>query len=163
MDRKKWMECAEMISFNKFSKCSNKNFYPKFSISDSAVNNIKVINNNVLLFFNDDGFWVKENDMDEYHRIKNAILKLTDCDLENINIFVMRKKIFNGNVYYVEEYIDFEIFLNNINNKFWDLEIVQEYWYDLGGMFIGVLKDNDERMDCYIQVEYKNEEYRYSL
>ena len=160
MDNKEWMECSKMMNYN---RCLDENFYPKFSISDSIVDNIKVINNSIFLYFDDNGFFVKENDGDEYHRTKNAILKLNDCDLENINIFATKKKLFDGNLYYVKEYKDFNDFLNNINNKTWGLEIIKEYWYNLGGMFIGALKDKNERMDCYIQVEYKNEEYKYSL
>lgn len=143
------------------SICSKSSYYPKVSISDSVISSIKIEGKNLIIYFDCNGFWVKRDSTSVYRRVDNARLKLCNCNIDDADIFVLTPKKFLQGVYKIKEGVEFSEFINKINSNLWELEVVQEYFYDVGGLIVGRIREKDFCVDCYMQVEYSQKEYIY--
>lgn len=139
----------------------NRNEYPTISISDSIVSEIMIDSNTVVFKFDNPGLWIKNNDEDCFHRTRKSVLTLYDCDIDNINIFLLTEKYISGEKQRIKEYLEFEEIVDYINKKTMSYEIVQEYKSDIGSMFVGRIRDKKLKADCYLQIDYKKLGFTY--
>ena len=129
--------------------------YPAISISDCITSKIIVDENTVTFRFDDIGVWVKNNEFDSFHRTKKAILSLYKCDIENIDLFILKEKRIFGKACRIREYLEFDEFVSGINAEEFHFEIVQEYKSNMGSLFVGRVRNKKAKADCYLQIEYK--------
>lgn len=132
-----------------------KNEYPEISISDCITSNIMIDGNTIVFKFDNNGCWIKENKDDCFHRTEESILTFYDCDIENVDIFLLTEKNIDGEKLRIKEYLEFEEFVSNVNKKTISFEIVQEYKNNMGSLFIGRIRGNAKKADCYLQIDYK--------
>jgi len=135
--------------------------YPVLSISDCVASEIMIDDNTVVFKFDNNGFWIKNNDDDCYHRTRKSILTLYDCDIENIDIFLLTEINILGEKRRVKEYLEFEEFVDNINKKTMSFEIIQEYKSDVGSLLVGRIRNKTMKADCYLQIDYKKLGFTY--
>ncbi len=80
---------------------------PCVSLHDSFVREIDIRSRDVLIKFDDDGFWVKNESSGEFNRAKIAEMELYDCYLENVSIFILKRiKLFGIKYVYIKKWID---------------------------------------------------------
>ncbi len=135
--------------------------YPAISISDSVVSEIMIDVNTIVFKFDNVGFWIKNNEKDCYHRTRKSTLTLYDCDIENIDIFVLAEKNISGEKLRIKEYLVFDEFVDEINNKTMSFEIVQEYKSERGSLVVGRIRNKNIKVDVYIQIDYKKLRFAY--
>ena len=137
--------------------------YPAISISDSVIEDIQITDKTIAFGFDKWGYWVRNHESENYHRVSNAQLLLFECDLDSIDVFLVEMTGVLFKRKYVERVIDFNTFMDNINNKKWKFEVIQEYKSDVGGMFFGCVREMGRRYcRCYLEVLYKQYGYQYS-
>ena len=134
-----------------------KNAYPNIILSDCTIDEIYVDNHNIILQFIKQGFVIKDNVNSRYYRTKSAQVVIEECDIDNILVQYVHVKSRRGHrLIKVVKDIEFNVFLGNLLNHKWKYEIVEEYYSELGGLFIGKIKDAKNSMWCYMKLQYKD-------
>ncbi|SFL30460.1 hypothetical protein SAMN05216390_1184 [Lachnospiraceae bacterium KH1T2] len=138
-----------------------EDLYPKVLVSDCTIDNISISDNIVQFSFNSRGIWVKKKENEEYCRVHDAFLKLYNCDIENVDIFYESVKEISGEIVIIKKYCDLEDVILKVNNGKWRLTIIQEYWCDIGELFICSIRDKEKSHTCYIRIDSKEKKYEY--
>lgn len=130
------------------------NAHDNILLSDCVIKKIEHENNNIYLYFNEYGIWIKK-DSEEYKRERSVQIVFCGCDIDNINIHVVEKKTFFKKTIFIEKDVDFKDFLLNINSGLWKCQIVQEYYCEIGSFMSVMIKEGNKRMRCTFELEYR--------
>ena len=137
--------------------------FPTISVSDSVIDNIQIVNSTITFRFNNNGFCVRNAKDKSYRRVSNAQFVLFNCAVENIDIFILEETHIFIRKKYVKKHLDFNSFTQNVNNKNWRFEVIQEYKSDVGGLFIGhILGMRKTHNLCYLRIDYGRFGYKYN-
>lgn len=128
------------------------------SLSDSIVGKIEKRDDNFVLLFRRNGYWVRDNS-GTFQRYPNTMVELGEVNFENGSIECFSRRKMADKIYYEKEYISYDELTEKVNSQCWKLEIVQEYDYSLGSLFSCRLSKENERVDCYIRIEHKKKMY----
>lgn len=138
-------------------KEQRENAYSDIILSDCLVDEIQVDDNDIILKFLKHGFVIRDDKDSHYYRTKSAQIIVKECDIDNISIqLVNRKRGVNRKEIQIITNIELQTFLNNILTKRWSYEIVEEYYSELGGLFIGQITESKKSMWCYLRMQFKN-------
>ncbi len=136
------------------------NDYPNIILSDSIVNNIQFDNGNIILNFIESGIIIKSSNDSKYYRTKAAQIILEKCDINNISIKYIHKKRWKMNMETdIVKEINWDIFMKNIQKKKWQYEIVEEFYSDIGGIFIGKVWKQKKSFWCILKIYFCNITY----
>lgn len=137
-------------------KKQRENAYPDIILSDCAVDKIQVSDKDIIVKFLKYGFVIREDGDSEYYHTKSAQIVIKECDINNISIqFVYRKRVMTGRIINMIKDVEPCVFMKNISRKKWEYEIVEEYYSELGGLFIGRIREAENSMWCYIKIQFK--------
>ena len=161
MDIGKWVELTgrlgrqiKMIAW----KNQRKNAYPNIILSDSVIDDLQINNGNIILNLRRLGFAL--NCDGKFYCAKSSQVVIEDCDIYNISVqFIYRKKKISGKTINVIKDIAVKEFINNISNQKWKYEIVEEYYSETGGLFIGRIREKKHSMWCYVKAQFENMVY----
>lgn len=82
---------------------------------------------------------------------------LENSDVDNITInFVRRRNNFLARETAIVQNVELFTFIKNISSFRWRFEIVEEFYSDLGGIFIGRVRKKKESVWCYIKIYFQN-------
>lgn len=138
-------------------KEQRKNAYPNIILSDCIIDEIQVSNQDIVIKFLRHGFVIKDDASSKYYRTKSAQIVIKECDIDNILIqYVYNKKKLGGKVIQVIKDMKLHTFFNNISEQKWRYEIVEEYYSEVGCLFIGKIRVAKNSMWCYIKIFYKD-------
>lgn len=136
-----------------------KNNYPHIMISDCLVDEIQLVNQDIILKFSTYGIIISNKEKSNSYRTKEAQIVLENCDISNISIKYIRRQRKITGVKNVVQDLEFNTFINNISKGVWKLEMVEEYYSVIGGMYIARIFSKRERFWCYIQINFKDISY----
>lgn len=138
-------------------KMNIKNGYPDVMLSDCIIDGIQMDNLNVVIRFSKTGIIVKESNNLQYYRTHAAQVILKNCDINNISMKMIQKKggIINRKTEILRD-ICVKKFYNNIANAKWRFEVVEEFYSDVGGIYIGKVRNGKESFWCYIKVYFND-------
>ena len=57
--------------------------------------------------------------------------------------------------------MEFDEFAEIINKNIWRLEVIQEYKSDMGSLFVGRIRGESIKGECYLQIDYKQYGFKY--
>lgn len=137
-------------------KNQKENAYSNIFLSDCTFDEIYLNDNNIIIKFRKHGFIVKEDENSQYYHTKASEIIMKECDINNIMIqIIINKKRIGGKIIRIIQDIEICIFWENIAKKKWKYEIVEEYYSEMGGWFVGQIKSRKKSMWCYIQIQFK--------
>lgn len=85
---------------------------------------------------------------------------MNGCDIDNVSIqMICNKKRLGGKVVRVMQDVELDKFLENISIGKWKFEFVEEYYSQLGGLFVGMIKESKQSMWCYIKMQFASMTY----
>lgn len=136
-------------------KMNLENVYPNIILSDCIIDDIYIDGENVIMNFFDSGFIIKDYNSSKYYRTYSSQIILEKCDISNSSIKFVCKKRKKLKVNIVKE-MEFNTFFKNISTSKWRFEVVEEFYSDVGGMYIGKVRSQKESFWCYIKIYFKN-------
>lgn len=152
-------------------KMSAKNEYPNIILSDCIVDGIQIDNQNIIMKFSESGIVIKESSNSKYYRTRAAQIILENCDMDEVLIkFVYKKKGIIKTKADILKDMKLDTFFQNISTAKWHFEIVEEFYSDLGGIYIGKVRKQKVSFWCYIKIYFENiiyfwdeVDYRYDI
>ena len=137
-------------------KFTSENDYNNIILHDCVVEKVTLEGNDLVIEFNDNGFWIGEkNNQNPYKKLlrtEKSELRFVDFDIDNIDIHIFKRYNFFRIFHHVSRVdISFEELISNINSGKWRFEFLYEYYAGvetLGAIF-----------DCWINVTNKQKSY----
>lgn len=135
-------------------KFSSENDHHNIILHDCVVEKVTLDGDDLVMEFNDRGFWIGENNKQNQYgkmlRTDKSELRFTDFEIDEIYIF-KRYNLFRIFHHVSRVEISLEKFISNINSGKWTFEFLYEYYAgieSLGAIF-----------DCWIDVINKEKHY----
>ena len=139
------------------------NKYPEIIMSDCKVNKIQIEENQVILNFSEDGFFVKDSKKQGYYRTDAAQVVLQASNIDDISIKEVRTNQLSDKVCFDSMYdVEVQDFVENINTGKWSLEIVEEYYSAMGALYSLWIKSTGTSFWCYIKLGFQNMVYKWN-
>ncbi len=125
------------------------------SMFDSSIVGLELINDSLILTFDEYGFWKKQGN-EPFKRITNKQIKLLNVPKEEVSAKVYEPKIFNDKTYICEETISLNKLIKKIRLKEVSFSIVQDYYYECGVLLEGSLRSKRKKMSIKLIIPYES-------
>ena len=142
-------------------KFSSENSYPDIILHDGVVTKITLDNDDLVMEFNDGGFWIgqdnKQNPYKKTVRTEKSELRFTDFDIDDIYIFKMYN-LFKKFYHTSRVEVSLEKLISNVNSGKWTFEFLYEYYTSSRqreAIFKGCVNvvNKQKHYDCQIELD----------
>ncbi len=137
---------------------SKENCYPKILLSDGQVDSIEITQNDLIINFDKYGLFVKKQE--QYFREQDYQIVFKNVDYENIQLFT-KKHLSILNLIQIDYCNDMDILTlqKNVNQSLLRITFVNEFYSEMGGLFILRCKTARKSFWCYLNIQYERITY----
>lgn len=129
--------------------------YPNVILSDCAISEIQIRDNNLKFIFSNYGF-IKKDENGNYYRTEGAEIIVEDYDKDELLIKEKRLHQLSEELYFESMFdITFETLLKNVNSGKWKLEIVEEFYATGEGLYICQVREGEGAFWLFLKMRYK--------
>lgn len=150
-------------------KYSSKNDYPNIILHDCHVTKISVENKDIILEFDDYGFWMiennKHNPFGKTLRTDKSEIRFVNCQLDSISIYIFKVfHLFRKPVLTNRIEIPLENLMYQINSGKWRFEFIDEYYACNEALFNGWIRFDKKpyHMECQLQLLFEDMKYSWN-